>query len=48
MPIAGAIMGFTIDFRLDITTVAYGALLMILSGILSEHLQSRVVKSTKI
>ena len=48
VPIADAIMGFAIDFSLDITMVACGALLMVLCGILAVHPQSRVVNSTKV
>ena len=46
--IADAIMGFAIDFSLDITMVACGALLMVLCGILAVHPQSRVVNPTKV
>jgi MFS family permease len=48
VPIADAIMGFAIDFSLDITMVACGALLMVLCGILTVHPQSRVVNPTKV
>jgi MFS family permease len=48
VPIADAIMGFAIDFSLDITMVACGALLMVLCGLLALHPQSKVVSSTKV
>jgi hypothetical protein len=41
-------MGFAIDFSLDITMIACGALLMVLCGVLAVHPQSRVVNPTKV